>query len=108
MLNNVEAAHLIGVPNPNHNIDGDFNIINNFVTVGSNSNNLTWSGISIINPVIFKDNSFKTNSFNMWNAVLSKYINKNLVTGEISSELWLDVGTPEPVSYTHLTLPTKA
>ena len=95
LLNNVEAAHLIGVPNPNHNIDGDFNIRNNLVTVGSNSNNLTWSGLSIINPVIFKDNSFKTNSFNMWNAVLSKYINKNLVTGEISSELWLDVGTPE-------------
>ena len=91
----VEYGHLIGVPNPEHNIHGDFSLSNNFVNINTNSNKLTWSGISVINPVIFKENAFESNSFNMWDAVLLKYINKIAITGQTSFEPWLDVGTLE-------------
>tara|TARA_B100001250_G_C19796554_1_gene788969 strand:- start:2204 stop:2569 length:366 start_codon:yes stop_codon:yes gene_type:complete len=90
-----DAAHLIGVPNPNHNIDGDFSLSNNLIKTNLKSNDLTWSGVSIINPVIFKENVFESDSFNMWDTVLLKYISKSAITGQVSSELWLDVGTPE-------------
>ena len=91
----VEAAHLVGVPNPEHNLDGDFNLVKDIIEINSDSNTLTWSGISVINPEIFIENSFKNDSFNIWNTVLPKYISRSVVTGQISSELWLDVGTPE-------------
>ena len=65
------------------------------VEIKKEHNNLTWSGISIINPIIFRENSFQTKIFNMWDTVLPKYISTNKVTGHISSELWIDVGTPE-------------
>ena len=38
---------------------------------------------------------FKDNYFDLWNTVLPSYINSGLVTGQTSSDLWLDVGTPE-------------
>ena len=31
----------------------------------------------------------------MWDTVLPKYISNKKVTGHVSSELWIDVGTPE-------------
>ena len=55
----VEAAHLIGVPNPEHNLDGDFNLAKDIVQINQGSNDLTWSGISVMNPSIFKENNFK-------------------------------------------------
>mgnify|MGYP001162109203 FL=1 len=92
----VEAAHLVGVPNPEHNQNGDFNLVKNIVEVSSDSNELTWSGISIMNPIIFRENDFQiSNSLDLWNEVLPKYICSRAVTGQISSALWLDVGTPE-------------
>lgn len=91
----IEAAHLIGVSNPDHNSNGDFTINESIVEIKKDHNNLTWSGISIINPIIFRENSFKAKTFNMWDTVLPKYIINKKVTGHVSSELWIDVGTPE-------------
>ena len=91
----VEAAHLIGVPNPEHNPEGDFNLAKDIVQINQDSNDLTWSGISVMNPLIFRENNFNDNYFDLWNTVLTSYINSGLVTGQISSDLWLDVGTPE-------------
>ena len=91
----IEAAHLIGVSNPDHNSNGDFTINESIVEIKKDHNNLTWSGISIINPIIFRENSFKAKTFNMWDTVLPKYIINKKVTGHVSPELWIDVGTPE-------------
>tara|TARA_Y100000766_G_C18731874_1_gene519226 strand:- start:60 stop:731 length:672 start_codon:yes stop_codon:yes gene_type:complete len=91
----VEAAHLIGVPNPEHNKEGDFSINNGAVVVNEIKNMLTWSGISVINPKIFSDIQSKENSFNMWDAVLPKYIKKGIVTGHLSKDTWIDVGTKD-------------
>jgi len=91
----VEAAHLIGVPNPEHNKEGDFSINNGTVVVNEIKNMLTWSGISVINPKIFSDIQSRENSFNMWDAVLPKYIKKGIVTGHLSKDTWIDVGTKD-------------
>lgn len=95
---NVPAAHLVGVPNPDHNSNGDFSIKKDRVLVKSDFNNLTWSGISIINPIIFKQSTFENAYFNIWDTVLVKLIESGQVTGEESTALWIDVGTQERLS----------
>lgn len=90
-----KKAHLVGIPNPNHNINGDFSLKQSIVSIANRENDLTWSGISVINPIIFKENSFQSNSFNIWDSVLPKYIDNGEVTGEKSNELWIDVGTSD-------------
>tara|TARA_B100001769_G_scaffold217419_1_gene177165 strand:- start:6 stop:674 length:669 start_codon:yes stop_codon:yes gene_type:complete len=90
-----KAAHLIGVPNPKHNKDGDFSLRKDLIEIKDGKNSLTWCGISIINPIIFNENNFESKSFNIWDTVLPSYIEEGVVTGEESSGLWVDVGTPE-------------
>ena len=62
----VEAAHLLGVQNPEHNLDADFNLAKDIVQINQGSNDLTWSGISVMNPSIFKENNFEDNYFDLW------------------------------------------
>ena len=55
---NTESAHLIGVQNPSHNLNGDFSIENDVVVINE-INTYTWSGISVINPKIFENSYFR-------------------------------------------------
>ena len=91
----IDAAHLIGVPNPSHNQEGDFCIKDNNKVAIDEFNDLTWSGISIINPIIFKDKNFSSGSFNIWDTVLTNYLNNGNVSAHKSNDLWIDVGTHE-------------
>ena len=91
----VDAAHLIGVPNPSHNQEGDFCIKDNNKVALDEFNDLTWSGISIINPIIFKEKNFRSGSFNIWDTVLPNYLNNGNVSAHKSNDLWIDVGTHE-------------
>ncbi len=91
----VKAAHLVGINNPDHNPQGDFNIKDNIVEVHEDKNDQTWTGVSIINPVIFKDNYFDEPIFNLWDSVLPHYIEQGDVTGEVTTDPWIDVGTHE-------------
>ena len=78
-----------------HNADGDFSLKKNLIEIKDGKNSLTWCGISIINPIIFNESNFESKSFNIWDTVLPSYIEEGVVTGEESSGLWVDVGTPE-------------
>lgn len=93
LFSDVESALLIGVPNPEHNQMGDFSLDKDIVNINSEANDLTWSGISIINPRIFKNKYFESTSFNIWESVLLEYIKKKSIKGIRSSDLWIDVGT---------------
>ena len=93
LFSDVESALLIGVPNPEHNQMGDFSLDKDIVKINTEGNNLTWSGISIINPKIFKNKYFESTSFNIWESVLLEYIKKKSIKGIRSSDLWIDVGT---------------
>jgi len=75
-----KAAHLIGVPNPEHNADGDFSLKKNLIEIKDGKNSLTWCGISIINPIIFNESNFESKSFNIWDTVLPSYIAEGVVT----------------------------
>ena len=46
-------------------------------------NNLTYAGIALINPKIFKD--LKEDYYDLWTDLLQKYVKQNEVTGEIYS-----------------------
>lgn len=91
----VEAAHLVGINNPDHNPQGDFNVKDNIVEVNQYKNDQTWTGVSIINPTIFKDNQFNKPIFNLWDSVLPNYIKEGVITGEVTTDPWIDVGTLE-------------
>ena len=95
MPKEIDAAHLIGVPNPSHNQEGDFCIKDNNKVAIDEFNDLTWSGISIINPIIFKEKNFSSDSFNIWDTVLPNYLNNGNVSAHKSNDLWIDVGTHE-------------
>ena len=89
----VKVAHLVGVRNPDHNPKGDFSLENNLVCVKSESNDFTWSGISIINPKIFDELEPQEMPFDIWYKVLMQFINNKDVTAEISEDIWIDTGT---------------
>ena len=93
LFSDVESALLIGVPNPEHNQIGDFSLDKDIVNINTEGNDLTWSGISIINPRIFKNKYFESTSFNIWESVLLECIKKKSIKGIRSSDLWIDVGT---------------
>tara|TARA_Y100000748_G_scaffold277083_1_gene253857 strand:+ start:849 stop:1520 length:672 start_codon:yes stop_codon:yes gene_type:complete len=93
LYSDVESALLVGVPNPKHNLGGDFSLDKNMVKINREGNDLTWSGISIINPIIFNNKSFQSTSFNIWENLLVESIKKNSVKGIKSSDFWIDVGT---------------
>ena len=86
-------AHLVGVKNPEHNIQGDFSLDNNIVLARSELNDFTWSGISIINPTIFSQLQTQEMPFDIWNSVLMQFINNKVVTARISEGIWIDTGT---------------
>ena len=65
------------------------------VEVKDDKNELTWSGISVINPIIFYQAGFTSKNFNIWDTVLPSYIKEGTITGQKSSDLWIDVGTLE-------------
>ena len=99
LFSDVESALLIGVPNPEHNQMGDFSLDKDIVNINTEGNDLTWSGISIINPRIFKNKYFESTSFNIWESVLLEYIKKKSIKGIRSSDLWIDVGTLDRLKF---------
>ena len=86
-------AHLVGVKNPEHNIQGDFSLDNNVVLARTELNDFTWSGISIINPNIFNQLESQEMPFDIWNSVLMQFIKNNKITAEIYKGIWVDAGT---------------
>ena len=86
-------AHLVGVKNPEHNIQGDFSLDNNIVLARTELNDFTWSGISIINPNIFNQLESQEMPFDIWNSVLMQFIKNNKITAEIYKGIWVDAGT---------------
>ena len=90
-LNKNDLASLVMVRNPNHNTKGDFSIFKGRVIV-KEKNELTYSGISILNPKIFEN--FKDHKFKLIDVFLEQIKNNN-VAGQIHDGSWIDIGTPD-------------
>ena len=90
-----DAAHLIGISNPNHNQDGDFSLLGSSVIINERINDLTWSGISLVNPKILKEYSNIDFPFDIWNTIMKPLIKERKITAHQDNSLWIDIGTIE-------------
>ena len=90
-----ECIHLVGVENPDHNTDGDFNIGPDGKVFCDDINQLTWSGISLLNTDILSKIDNNNFPFDSWSSIVLPQIKEEKVTGEIYSDIWLDVGTKD-------------
>jgi MurNAc alpha-1-phosphate uridylyltransferase len=75
-----KAAHLIFVREKKSK---DAYLEAGIVKNSKTKNNLTYAGIAVINPKIFKD--LKEDYYDLWTDLLQKYLKQNEVTGEIYS-----------------------
>jgi MurNAc alpha-1-phosphate uridylyltransferase len=90
---NIISAHIIGVVNPDHNINGDFSLDGDIVVIKEGKNDYTWTGISVVNPLIFNKYKDHDEFFNIWDPVMLACISDRSVTGEITKGKWIDTGT---------------
>ena len=91
----IEAAHLIGISNPNHNQDGDFSLLGSSVIINERINDLTWSGILLVNPKILKQYLNLDFPFDIWNTIMKPLIKERKITAHQDNSLWIDIGTIE-------------
>ena len=84
-------AHLILVNNPEHNLGGDFALVNGKVQ-STGLTMLTFSGIGVYRPELFT--GCQPGAF-----PLAPLLRQAMVQGQVSGShfqgLWLDIGTPE-------------
>jgi MurNAc alpha-1-phosphate uridylyltransferase len=83
-------AHLILVPNPVHNPNGDFCLVGGQVKTGSTQRS-TYSGIALLHPQLFA--GAKPGKFPLA-PLLVAAMDSGLITGELFPGRWIDVGTP--------------
>jgi MurNAc alpha-1-phosphate uridylyltransferase len=82
-------AHLVLVPNPPHNIDGDFGIKENLATLKPT---YTFSGMALYSPKLFEN---LTISKLPLAPLLKDAISQNKVTASLYNGRWFDIGTPQ-------------
>jgi len=84
-------AHLIVVPNPKHNLNGDFGLKNACI-LNKDKIQYTFSGIGYYNPRLFKNLDIKKSALA---PLLRAEIENKHISGELFSALWHDIGTPQ-------------
>ena len=84
-------AHLVMVPNPEHNPKGDFALAGARIRTQGNQP-LTFSGIAVYNPRLFDGCSAGKYSVV---PLLRSAMEEHLVTGEVFHGIWDDIGTLE-------------
>lgn len=82
-------AHLILVPNPEHNPEGDFALNGQRVV---DARQYTFSGIGYYSPKLFENVPYGKNTLA---PLLRSAMKEGKVTGELYEGEWLDIGTPE-------------
>lgn len=99
-------AHLWLVENPDHNPDGDFELLTDSgfgksglikSASGPEAVCKTFSGISVLTPELFAG---CTGGAFPLAPLLREAMSDDCVTGHLLKEEWIDVGTPERLAYT--------
>jgi N-acetyl-alpha-D-muramate 1-phosphate uridylyltransferase len=89
------VGHLFLVKNPLHNVQGDFSLDNNRVTLKSdNALTYTFSGMALIHPDMIRDYPHKREAFPL-KEVFLYFIKQRQLTASVYTGGWCDVGTPE-------------
>jgi len=86
-----DLAHLILVPNPEHNRDGDFGLNDSYL-LNEDRLKYTFSGIGYYNPKLFKELKYGKSALA---PLLRDAIQKQKVSGEVFKNMWHDIGTPQ-------------
>ncbi len=84
-------AHLVMIPNPVHNLGGDFTLLNARIR-NEGGDKLTFSGIGVYHPRLF--DACTPGKFSVV-PLLRSTMENHLVTGEIYKGVWEDIGTLE-------------
>lgn len=92
-LNPVRCAHLLLVPNPTHNPDGDFGLTPDGQVREDEGERLTFSGLGAYHPALFAGVSPDAPA--KLAPLLRAAMARNRVTGARLFGRWVDVGTPE-------------
>ena len=88
----VALAHIVLIDNPPHHLAGDFALDNSGSVTEDGDNRLTFSGIGLYHPDLFKDiPSGKSKLAPLLRAAMAA----NKVTGQYYPGFWMDIGTPE-------------
>ncbi len=82
-------AHLVLVPNPPHNPEGDFALLDGFV---HDNPEYTFSGIGYYSPKLFEHVPYGKRALA---PLLREAMYEGKVTGELYEGEWYDIGTPE-------------
>mgnify|MGYP002132813440 CR=1 FL=1 len=84
-------AHLVLVPNPPHNLRGDFGLVGGRM-IPACAESFTFSGLSVLRPELFADCT--PGAFPLAPLLRDAAI-RGRVSAELHAGLWSDVGTPE-------------
>lgn len=87
-------AHLMLVPSPEHNAQGDFGLTNTRVT---DAGHYTFAGLSVLSPALFTDLDV---GFIKLAPILRQAMQRQTVTGTVFEGFWSDVGTLERLALT--------
>jgi MurNAc alpha-1-phosphate uridylyltransferase len=90
-----DLAHLVLVPNPAHNPNGDF-VLENDRIVETAGERLTFSGVGVYRAELFdgcRDGIFKLAP------LLRAAARAGRVSGEFHAGTWLDIGTPQRLAW---------
>ncbi len=82
-------AHLVLVPNPEHNPEGDFALDGNLVV---DKKQYTFSGIGYYSPKLFEGVPYGKSALA---PLLREAMREGKVTGELYEGEWQDIGTPQ-------------
>ncbi len=84
-----KLANLILVSNPQHNPNGDFDLIDNRVI---DEKAYTFSGIGYYSPKLFEDMEYGKKALA---PMLREAMSRDEVMGELYNGYWFDIGTPQ-------------
>ena len=89
-----KLAHLVLVPNPTYNLNGDFSLYNNDLQLLHNNPkfNFTYANIGIFDPKFFLDPPAQVFPLSF---CINRTIKNQQITGEVYSGLWRNIGTLE-------------
>jgi len=86
-----KLAHLILVPNPKHNLNGDFALEGN-VVLNDSDIKYTFSGIGYYSPKLFSELEYGKSALA---PLLRDAVKSEKVSGELYKNIWHDIGTPQ-------------
>ena len=94
-LKESKSAHLVLKNNPRNYPEGDVSLQDGLVKDLAEPVRLTFSGIALIDPYVFKD--IKERRYGLWESVLKPACSKDLVTGSLYEGAIFNLNTPADV-----------